>query len=248
MWQFDFDREEYSSELQCVGVLQHFQFLNHPESELSEVFDKLKIADKKALPYLGNNIIREPSSCFLDKIARRAVEKYSNNSSIYGWHIVDEPEGRNISAACQLQLYSEIKGIDPHTPVVVSTNSSRSEAFEHYLDVNAFDILTFHRYVNPVIDKAQVRQQREIGKLDLTGKKLLVTLRAFNSPKPRRVDITAKNITDQLEHYLTTPPELDGVGFYGWQLAPNTGISQSDVLSEGYEALTVGLIEAGMCP
>ena len=127
MWQFDFGRKEYSSEMQCFGVLQHFRFLDLPENEFSEVFDKLKSANKKVMPYLGKNIVQESSNCFLDEFARNAVEKYSGNNLVYGWHVIDEPEGRNISAACQLQLYNEVKGIDPYTPIVVSTNSSRSE-------------------------------------------------------------------------------------------------------------------------
>lgn len=247
MWQFDFSRAEYSSDLECIGVLQHFRFFDLPESEFADVFQKLESADKKIMPYLGNNIVQASSSCVLDDVATGIVSKYANNDLVYGWHIVDEPEGDNMSGACQLQLYDEVKKIDPNTPVVVSTNTSRSSGFRGHLNVDAFDILTFHRYVNPSIDRAQIRQQQEIEKLELADKKLVVTLRAFNSPKVRRVDMMAQDMDDQLRHYLTTQPTVDGFGFYGWKLAPNTGISQNETLADGYKAAVTELDRLDWC-
>lgn len=242
MWQFDFDRTEYSTDLHCIGALQGFRLLELEEDKLEIIFDKSASSGKKVLPYLGNHIVKTSGTCKLDESASQFIARYSNSGLIHSWHMIDEPEGREITASCQEQLYSEIKRIDRKTPISISTNTSRSVGFEQYLSRNSFDILMFHRYVNPSIARAQIRQLEEIKKLNLLNKKLIVTLRAFNSPKPRRIDMKLSDIVRQLTFYDSATVELDGIGFYGWKLSPNSGISQQELLKEEYSR-SVNLLE-----
>jgi hypothetical protein len=55
----------------------------------------------------------------------------------------------------------------------------------------------------------------------------IVTLRAFDAPgKVRREGMQAGGLASQYEYFFVKNRIGDDIGFYGWQLAPNLGISQ----------------------
>jgi hypothetical protein len=221
-----------------VNTVQSFPLARQDSTYVSGYLAAADTAGVGVIPFLGRD--GKGAACTLSSAGEAFVRRYASHRAIVAWHSIDEPAGHDISKECQRKVYLQVKALDASRPVMVSTNFTRQQDYDRYFAEDAFDVLELHRYVNPDVSAAQrtllerFRQNR--------GRKnypTIVTLRAFNAPhKSSRRDMRAGGLQQQFSFFFETEYKVDDhIGFYGWRLAPNEGISQMEWLRREFEVL-----------
>ena len=144
------------------------------------------------------------NQCKITYEGRVLLKQLSAHSAIYAWHTFDEPYlHKNATAACQRDIYDELKELTPNIPVMISYNNSRSIYYWKNFTPDAADIVDFHRYSNPYPGKQQTALLELAKKnFNLADKTVIVTIRAFNSPDDSRVPMTSDSLVKSYEHFF----------------------------------------------
>jgi len=221
-----------------INTVQSFPLARQDSAYMSGYLEAADKAGLGVIPFLGRD--GEGEACRLSSAGEGFVRRYASHRAIVAWHSIDEPAGHDISKACQRKVYLQVKALDASRPVMVSINFTRQQDYDRYFAEDAFDVLELHRYVNPDVSAAQ-RTLLERFRQNRGGKNYptIVTLRAFNAPhKSSRRDMRAGGLQQQFAFFFETEYKVDDhVGFYGWRLAPNEGISQIDWLHKEFAVL-----------
>jgi len=194
----------------------------------------LKAADEAGLgvvAFVGKFIDGQDDSCALSPAGADFVRSHAGAPALLAWHTVDEPTNHQITKACQRRIYDQMKAIDPKHPVLVSINFTKQQEYDGYFDERAFDILDLHKYPNPDVGPAQERLLSTFKQNRHRKYRVIVTLRAFDSPgKATRASMREGTLFQQYEYFFGRDKVGNDIGFYGWRLAPNRGIAQIDWL------------------
>ena len=123
---------------------------------------------------------------------------------------------------------------------MMSINFTKQGEYDGYFDERAFDFLDLHRYVNPDVGPAQQRLVDLFRQNRTRNYRVIVTLRAFDAPgKVRREGMQAGGTRQPVRVLLRQEPDWRRHRFYGWQLAPNLGISQIEWLKQEFGRLAL---------
>ena len=241
MWQVT--GRDYAADMQQlaglgVNAIQSFALVKQDPSYVSGYLDAAAKAGLGVIPFIGPSGRGEPSQCDLSPAAHDFVVRYENSPAIAAWEIVDEPKSHGISQDCQLKIHAALKSIDPNHPTMIAMNLTTQSDYDQYFNESAFEILDLHSYVNSAIDRPQ-RNLVDLFKKNHRGSyPTIVTLRAFNSPGADNWhDVTAADLNSQFDFFIEGNLRGSGVGFYGWELAPNKGIKQVPDLRAGFEQI-----------
>ena len=251
LWQVELDdllnEEIYWTD--CISLIQSWKFINYSEEVIEKYFYYAKLHNLKIIVYIGNNIVHDKNSCKINKKAEKFIKKYINNNRIYAWHIFDEPKEDDINIECQVDIYNYVKEIDPGTKIFLSTNISRKKDIKKYFNLKSFDFLDVHKYVNPDFGDKQIKQLKLVDKYLENKKPLIVTLRAFNKRPPnfKRKEMIDNSILNQIEGYTKIGVDIDGFGFYGWNLIRNEGITKNNMIEEQFKKALEYMRDRKMC-
>jgi hypothetical protein len=217
-----------------INTIQSFGLKNASPEYVSRYLNAAKESNLRVIPTLGSE--GRGSSCKLSKEGEDFLRRYAAHPAIAAWHGVDEPANGEISRTCQRAIYSRIKALDGKRPVMVSINFTSQGHYDEYFAEDAFDILDLHRYVNPAIAGAQANLLERFKKNKTREYPVIVTLRAFNAPEGlRRRDISPGSLRAQYKFFFEQHRVSANIGFYGWRLAPNQGITQIPWLQREFE-------------
>jgi hypothetical protein len=221
-----------------VNVAQSFALARMDPGYVDGYLEAAAAAGIGVVAFIGNFIQGNDASCALSPAGQDFVRSRAASPALLAWHTVDEPVNDNITKECQRRIYGQVKSLDPRHAVMVSINFTKQSEYDAYFDEAAFDIVDLHRYPNPDIGPAQQRLIDTFRANRTRNYRVIVTLRAFDAPqKARRVNMRTGNLDSQYEYFFRTNHVTDDIGFYGWRLAPNLGISQIDGLKSEFDRL-----------
>lgn len=209
-----------------VSVIQHFQLTNWSDDEILGYLDRAYRNQLSVLIYLGHVLEHSRSSNPEWRVGEKAgtfIEKWRSHPAVFGWHTFDEPKELSKLATAKVQedVYRKIKSIDSMHPVVVSSNLQTKVDYDRFFSENAFDILELHAYPN---DSNLEREKNLIIGIKTHRSRnypVWFTLRAFNATGWGALPMDS--LARQYE-LICRVKDVAGIGFYGWKLAPNTGI------------------------
>lgn len=236
-------------EIRALGVntVQSFALAGEDPAYVDGYLRAAGEAGLGVVPYLGKFIEGRDAGCALSAAGEDFVRARATAPALLAWHTVDEPANHGISKSCQRRIYERVKAIDPGHPVLVSVNFTKQREYDEYFDEGAFDILDLHRYPNPEVGPAQQRLLSTFRRNRSRDYRVIVTLRAFDAPaKVRRLDMRQGSLFEQYRYFFGADRVGQDVGFYGWRLAPNRGISQVEWLKA--ELLQLGQKELVAAP
>jgi len=241
MWQVAGDDPEADfAVLGSLGVntVQSFSLASRPQEYVERYLRAAEAAGMAVVPFVGRRKNQPGDPCSLSGSGRRFVERYRGNPAIAAWHSVDEPGLRGISRDCQAALYAAVKTLDPARPVLLSANFTSQREYDQYFSESAFDILDLHKYVNLGIGPGQRALVRLFRQNRKRSYRVIITLRAFNSPaKFWRFDMREGSLFDQYRYFFEDEKLTPDIGFYGWSLAPNRGLANLPKLAAEFEQL-----------
>lgn len=221
-----------------VNVAQSFALAGMDPAYIAGYFRAAGAAGIGVVPFLGSFVTGSGDDCALSAAGEDFVRAHAKEPALLAWHSVDEPVNHGITKSCQLRLYRQLKGIDPDHPVLVSINFTKQSEYDGYFEERAFDLLDLHRYVNPDVGPAQERLIDVFRQNRTRNYRVIVTLRGFDAPaKERRQAMRSGSLDSQYAYFFGKNRVGDDVGFYGWRLAPNLGISQIDWLKSEFGRL-----------
>ncbi len=210
-----------------VNVAQSFSLARMQPEYVEGYFRAAAGAGIGIVAFIGNFVEGSDAGCGLSAAGQAFVKAHAAEPALLAWHTVDEPARDGITKACQRRLYEQVKSLDPAHRVMVSVNFTRQPEYDQYFDEQAFDLLDLHRYPNPAVGPAQQRLIDLFRRNRTRDYRVIVTLRAFDAPgKARRENMRGGDLADQYAYFFKTNRITDDIGFYGWRLAPNLGISQ----------------------
>lgn len=229
-----------------VNTIQSFPLARMDSDYVRGYLDEANRAGLGVVPYLGAFIEGQGSDCRLSSRGTDFIRRYAGHPALSFWHSVDEPADHQIDRQCQLAIYAQIKALDAAHPVMVSINFTRPQQYQQYFAEGAFDLIDLHKYVNPDLGVAQYALLELFRRNKTRDYRTIVTLRAFNSPtRPRREDMQPGSLTAQYDFFMGRRAVGQDVGFYGWRLAPNKGISQIDWLETEFINLMAEKVRKG---
>jgi hypothetical protein len=221
-----------------VNVAQSFALAGMDPAYVDGYFKAAEAAGIGVVAFVGGLVEGSDAGCALSAAGESFVRTHTAAPALLAWHTVDEPVNHRITRACQRRLYERVKSLDPRHPVLVSINFTKQREYDEYFEERAFDILDLHRYVNPDVGPAQQRLIDLFRQNRNREYRVIVTLRAFDAPqKVRRQSMPSGTLDSQYEYFFKTNRIGDDIGFYGWRLAPNLGISQIDWLKAEFGRL-----------
>jgi hypothetical protein len=249
MWQVTGkDYAESFRELKQMGVnaAQSFALADADPAYVNGYFEAAEANGIGVVAFIGKFIQKTDGACGLSEAGQAFVRAHASKPALLAWHTVDEPVNDGFTKDCQRRVYKQVKSIDPRHAVMVSVNFTKQQEYDQYFDEGAFDILDLHRYVNPDVGPAQ---QRLVDAFRQNRKRrdyrVIVTLRAFESPgKMRRQYMRSRTLEDQYRYFFEANPISKDIGFYGWRLAPNLGISQIDWLKSEFSQFSQEKLDA----
>lgn len=243
MWQVQRDEPRGTFDyLRGIGVdaIQAFRLATWPKARVDAYLDAALRSKLKVIVYLGIFRIGNDTDCRYSDEGLEFLREYRKHPAVFAWHTIDEPAEHDISKPCQRALYAAVKAIDSEKPVMLSANNNTSAKFRKYFAEDAFDILEMHKYVNPGVGWRQRRLVSSFQKHRSRDYPVIITLRAFNAPhKPRRKPMSPGSLHEQYEFFIENSGISPHFGLYGWDLAPNRGISQIEDLKAEFESFMI---------
>ena len=241
MWQVQSDAPDgdfaYLAD-QGVSVVMAFRLVTWPDDVVTAYLDGADRAGLTVSAYLGLFRTGEASDCHFSPEGIDFVKRFKSHPAISMWHTIDEPAEHNVGKDCQRNLYRTVKKLDPNRPILMSTNNNTPNKYRKYFTEDAFDILEFHKYVNPEPGLKEEIMLQTFKMFRSSDYPLILTLRAFNSPhKERRIDMVPGSLKTQYQFFIRDPGLTRHFGFYGWDLAPNKGIKAIPELKQEFEDL-----------
>jgi hypothetical protein len=221
-----------------VNVAQSFSLARMDPSYVDAYLEAAAAAGIGVVIYVGNFVEGKDAKCAFSDAGMAFIRARAASPALLAWHTTDEAASHGITKACQVTLYREVKALDPGHLVMVSENFTRQEDYDAYFDERAFDFLDLHRYVNTDVVVSQERLIDQFRKNRKRDYRVVVTLRAFNAPtKEKRQNMREGGLTAQYEYFFKTNRLGNDIGFYGWRLSPNLGISQVDWMKAEFTRL-----------
>lgn len=169
------------------------------------------------------------------KKAAAFIKKWEAYPAVFAWHPFDEARNHHISATYQVKVYRFIKRLDPNHPVFVSWNGTRAMHYECCFSEKAFDILDLHAYVRDLPGRRQQSLIDEFLSHRHQKYPVIITLRA--SHVARLPDLPPNGLQAQYNFFFRKNRLTRNIGFYGWRLSPNKGISQVPDLMRQFREL-----------
>ena len=207
-----------------VNLVQSFRLRKWSDDEIKSYLNRFQGYDIGVIMTIGwfAKINNKPS---LDYDGMAAfIQRWKDHPSVFAWHPFDEPSNKRVPASYQEEVYKLIKNVDPDHPVFVSWNGTSPRHYDCCFSEQAFDILDLHAYVKFAPTRRQEKLNREFTRHKKRSYPIIITIRAFNGPK--RPDLLPNGLELQYTFFFKTNHITKNIGFYGWQLAPNRGISQ----------------------
>ena len=106
----------------------------------------------------------------------------------------------------------------------MSWNGTSRNQYECCFTEKAFDVFDLHAYIKDTVGR---RQQALLDKFKSHRKAqypVIITLRSLNGRK--HPDLEPDGLQKQYDFFFKQNAITRNVGFYGWELGPNKGISQ----------------------
>ena len=223
-----------------INTVQSFALAGMDPAYVDGYLDAAQAAGVGVVAYIGGMVQGQGATCALSEAGAAFVKQHADAPAMLAWHTVDEPVNHKVTKECQRRLYEQVKSLDPKHLVMMSINFTKQGEYDGYFDERAFDFLDLHRYVNPDVGPAQQRLVDLFRQNRTRNYRVIVTLRAFDAPgKVRRESMQAGGLASQYEYFFVKNRIGDDIGFYGWQLAPNLGISQIDWLRQEFGRLAL---------
>ena len=243
MWQVQKDEPHGTFDyLRRLGVdaIQAFRLATWPKTRVDDYLDAALRSELKVIVYLGVFRMGDDADCRYSDEGLAFIREYRAHPAVFAWHTIDEPAEHNVSKACQRALFGAVKAIDGERPVMLSANNNTSAKYRNYFAEDAFDILEMHKYVNPGVGWRERRLVSSFQKHRGREYPVIITLRAFNAPhKPRRKPMIPGSLREQYKYFVETSGITPHFGLYGWDLAPNRGISQIEDLQAEFESFMI---------
>jgi len=223
-----------------INTVQSFALAGMDPAYVDGYLDAAQAAGVGVVAYIGGMVQGQGATCALSEANAAFVKQHAAAPAMLAWHTVDEPVNHKVTKECQRRLYEQVKSLDPKHLVMMSINFTKQAEYDGFFDERAFDFLDLHRYVNPDVGPAQQRLVDLFRQNRTRNYRVIVTLRAFDAPgKVRRESMQAGGLASQYEYFFVKNRIGDDIGFYGWQLAPNLGISQIDWLKQEFGRLAL---------
>ena len=221
-----------------VNTVQSFALAGMDAGYVGGYLEAAHSAGIGVIAFLGNFVEGQDAGCSLSKAGVDFVTAHADAPALLAWHTVDEPVNHGISKECQRRLYQQVKALDPKHLVMLSINFTKQREYDDYFEERAFDVLDLHKYVNPDVGPAQQRLIDLFRANRTRDYRVIVTLRAYDAPgKVRRESMQSGTLYSQYDYFFGSKRIGGDIGFYGWRLAPNLGISQIDWLKAEFERL-----------
>lgn len=229
-----------------INTVQAFHLKEKPPAYVEAYLRAAEAADMAVIPFIGPQMEGSGDKCNVPDSGKDFIHRYGASPAIVAWHSADEPALREVSKHCQIQLYSQIKALDPDRPVFLSTNFARQSEYDEYFTEGGFDILDLHRYVNPDVGVGQRNLIELFKRNHRRSYPVIVTMRAFNAPlHARRMDLGKGDLVSQYRYFFEDAPVTRNMGFYGWDLTPSVGIPKIPELRAEFEQLMRTKIRSG---
>lgn len=219
-----------------VTTIQSLDMTRWSDDQLSVYLDLAQKHGLKVTIYLGHILDRGdgPDDWSVGTRAESFIQRWKRHNAIAAWHTFDEPKEakKRASKFSQGTVYKQVKALDPERPVLISTNLVSQKDYEQFFNEEAFDILDLHAYVNSSVSK---RQMNLVGFFKQNRKRqypIIVTMRAFNGPQWK--DIADSSLQEQYNYFVKDSRLTANLGFYGWKLSPNQGISQVEQIRKQF--------------
>lgn len=187
------------------------------------------------------------ANCALSSEGESFIQAHAAAPALLAWHTVDEAATHGITKQCQVRIYRQVKKLDPQHLVMASVNFTQQKDYDGYFDERAFDFLDLHRYVGTDVGPSQQRLIDVFRKNRKRDYRVIVTLRAFNAVadkvrrndqrEMKRQDMRGGALDAQYDYFFRKNKLGDDIGFYGWRLSNNLGISQLDWMKKDFERL-----------
>lgn len=238
MWQVQNDFTDADGQLlknKHVNTIQSFQVQFWKDDVVESYLRKAQKNGFKVIMSIDKMINKADDHWVYDS-GKMAIfiNKWKSHPAVFAWHPFDEAADRKIPASFQEEVYKFIKTIDPQKPVFISWNGTTPASYDCCFSSNAFDILDLHAYVRERIADRQ-RKLIELYKKHSVAKPVLITLRAFEGPDWKRMP--ADELKEQHDYFFMETNVARNIGFYGWQLGPNKGISQVPDIMQQFKEL-----------
>jgi hypothetical protein len=241
MWQVPLDVSDNDLELmkkKGINVIQSFNTDSWKDEEVKRYLDKAQKHGLGVIVSVDSFSKKQREEYILDSQKMSAfIKKWKDHPAVFAWHTFDEASAkeREVPHPFQERVKSYVKELSPSTKVMISWNGTTDEHYKRSFSERAFDLLDIHAYVQDVPAR---RQQALIDQLKKHKKgeyPVLITLRVFNGEK--FPVLPADGLKKQYEFFFGRGRITDNIGFYGWKLSRNKGISDDADMMRQFMAL-----------
>lgn len=239
MWQVQKDVTDEDLQLmksKGVNLVQSFGLSAWKDAEIKTYLDRMEnMAFGVIMSMVAPNFLsREGGNWSFNKNAAASfINRWKNHPAVFAWHTFDEAGASNVRIPASLQedVYRFIKGIDPKGTVFISFNGT-GDAHYQYFSEKTFDLLDLHAYVSDYPNKRQEDLLGSFEKHRTRHYPVIITISAHN--RVGQPALPPDSVARQMDFFFGKHRITSNIGFYGWKLGPNIGISQDDILMKQF--------------
>jgi hypothetical protein len=223
-----------------ITLIQSYGIVNWRDEDVKAYFEKALKYNIRAVVTMGKMLSKKEGKLTFDRErAKQFLTRWKNHPGVYAWHPFDEPCNPEIAvpSSFQNEVYAFLKSLDEKHPIMISWNGTSDKQYKPYFAENAFDILDLHAYVR---DVPGVRQQNLLEAFTRHRKReypVILTLRAFNSPGKEWPALSKDGLKKQYDFFFGKSSLTRNIGFYGWDLPKNLGISNDPDIMRQFKEL-----------
>ena len=237
MWQVQRDVSDKNLDFlsqEGVNLVQSFGLVKWDDSDIKAYLEKMQKRNIGVIMTIRNFFKKEDGGEDWEG-ATTFINKWKTHPAVFAWHSFDEATNSNITSLNQENVYKFIKQLDPEHPVFISWNGISEQHYNCCFSERAFDIFDLHVYVRDMPGRRQQNLVDQFVSHRRGSYPLIITLRAFNgTPRP---DLPPNGLQAQYDFFFKKNSLTENVGFYGWWLKPNKGITQVPELMRQFQEL-----------
>jgi hypothetical protein len=211
-----------------INTIQSFKLSFWPDAEIRSFLARADQNSLKVIVTLNHFITVNKGTVSIDEVGLRSfINTYKSYSAIFAWHPIDEPSGSGIGKDTLATIYKKIKMLDRDRPIMITWNGTNQADYDCCFSADTFDILCIEDYINNEITWSQANLVKLIQRYNIAHKPVIIMLRAFGGAYPVKwMKMTPDSLEKQYGYFFDQLKMTDHIGFYGWELGPNIGISQ----------------------
>lgn len=241
MWQVQKDVTDQELEFlrgKGINLVQSFRLITWDTDEIKTYLDRMHKHNLGVIMSLaslsqkigGNWVFDE------DKVSV-FINTWKNHPGVFAWHLFDEPCNRGnheIPVSVQEDAYKFVKSIDQKHGIFLSWNGTSDWHYKFFSE-SSFDILDLHAYIHDGITDRQKSLVRIFKEHNKRSYPVIITIRAFNGP--RHPYLPPDGLKMQYDFFFREHGITGNVGFYGWGLSKNRGISDVPEIMQQFRDL-----------